>query len=160
MKLGDLPLGVLAGLFGLAVILEAASFPEMAGMAYGPEFFPTLLGIGFCLCGVALIAGDLRARLSATARPLFTVEPALKQRKAQLRAAAVLVTVVAFILLAKPLGFILALALLLFFLLRCLAAGWIVSLTIALALPFALHFCFTNLLRVPLPRGLVETLLF
>lgn len=160
MKLGDLPLGILAGLFGLAVILEAASFPEMAGMAYGPEFFPTLVGIGFCLCGFALIAGDLRARLSATARPLFTVEAALRQRKAQLRAAAVLVTVVAFILLAKPLGFILALALLLFFLLRSLATGWIVSLAIALALPFALHFCFTNLLRVPLPRGFVETLLF
>ena len=69
-------------------------------------------------------------------------------------------TVVAFILLAKPLGFILALALLLFFLLRCLASGWAASMIVALALPFALHFCFTTFLRVPLPRGIVETLLF
>lgn len=160
MKLGDLPLGVLAGLFGLIVILEAASFPEMAGMAYGPEFFPTIIGVGFCLCGFVLIAGDLRARLSGAGQPLFMPEAWLGSRKALLRLAAVLGTVIAFVLLVKPLGFILTLALLLFFLLRSLAAGWLISLALALGLPFLLHFCFTGLLRVPLPRGLVETLLF
>ena len=160
MKLGDLPLGLLAGLFGLAVILEAASFPEMAGMAYGPEFFPILIGIGFCLCGLVLVLGDLRARLTAQAKPLITLDPELARRKALLRAAAVLGTVIAFILLVKPMGFILTLTLLLFLLLRCLAAGWLASLLIALALPFFLHFCFTGFLRVPLPRGVVESLLF
>ena len=45
-------------------------------MAYGPEFFPILVGIGFCFCGLVLIAGDLRARLTSGARPLVTVEPA------------------------------------------------------------------------------------
>ncbi|NIA67681.1 tripartite tricarboxylate transporter TctB family protein [Pelagibius litoralis] len=160
MKLGDLPLGLLAGLFGLAVVLEAMSFPEMGGMAYGPEFFPIIVGAGFCLCGLVLIAGDLRRRLTGKREALVSVEPSLKQGKALLRAAAVLVTVIAFVLLVKPLGFLLTLALLLFFLLRCLAAGWGISLALALGLPFALHFCFTSLLRVPLPRGFVETLLF
>jgi len=160
VKLGDLALGLLAGIFGLVVIFEAAGFPDMAGMAYGPEFFPTIVGAGFCLCGFILMARDLRARLAQTAKPLITLEPGLKQRKTLFRAAAVLATVVAFILLAKPLGFILALALLLFLLLRCLAAGWTISLALALTLPFALHFCFTSFLRVPLPRGVVEQLLF
>ncbi|HIP78943.1 MAG TPA: hypothetical protein EYH07_10835 [Kiloniellaceae bacterium] len=160
MKLGDLPLGLLAGVAGLAIILEAASFPAMAGMAYGPEFFPIIIGIGFCLCGLVLVAADLRARLSGTAAPVLTIEPALRRRKALLRAGAVLIGIVAFIALVKPLGFLLTLALLLVFLLRVLAAGWTITLALALGLPFALHFGFTWLLRVPLPRGLIETLLF
>ncbi len=160
MKLGDLPLGLLAGLFGLAVILEAARFPVMAGMAYGPEFFPTIIGAGFCLCGLFLISGDLRARLIGQRPGLFTLEPALHSGRAVLRGFAALLSVILFVLLVKPLGFLLTLMLLMLFLLRSLAAGWLVSIVLAAVLPFALHFCFTGLLRVPLPRGVIETLLF
>lgn len=160
MKLGDLPLGLLTCLFGLAVIFEAARFPVMAGMAYGPEFFPTIIGAGFCICGLLLVSGDLRARLTGNRPALFALEPALHSGKALLRAFAVLISVVLFVLLVKPLGFLLTLSLLLLFLLRSLAAGWRVSLALAVLLPFALHLCFTGLLRVPLPRGVIESLLF
>ena len=153
--------GVLLGLLvlaaGAAIILEARTFPAMGGMDYGPDFFPVLIGAAFCLCGVALIAEAATARSRG---PLVVLAPWIREPMPLLRAACVPASIAVYVLAVPVLGFLLTMALIAFGLLAVMGAPWRWSVPVALLMPLALHYGFSVALRVPLPRGPVERLLF
>lgn len=160
MRVNDFLLGCIMAVFGAAVILHAAGFPEMAGMAYGPAFFPTLIGAGFAVCGLSLIAGGALARYRGRVEPLFQPPDWMSDRVAVLRAACVPLTVAFYVLAVPFLGFLTTVFAASLALLLVLGNRLPISLTISLILPVLLHYGFSIALRVPLPRGPLERLLF
>ncbi len=157
MKLNDLALGLIVAAFGGWVILHVRGFPDMAGMTYGPAFFPGLIGGAFLICGALLAVSALLdpARGPFATRPAWTRDPL-----AVARAAGVLAAVVLYALLAPRLGFLLTVFLLTAGLLALMGVRARLIAPIALVLPVALHYGFSVALRVPLPRGALETMLF
>ncbi|HFQ15016.1 MAG TPA: tripartite tricarboxylate transporter TctB family protein [Rhodobacteraceae bacterium] len=160
MKFSDLVLGLIVGAIGVAVMVTAAGFPQMAGMAYGPEFFPILLGAGFCLCGLSLLVSGLKQRRTAPGIPLVRMAAWMSDGAALRRVAMVFATVIFFILVSDHAGFLLTSMIAMLALLLALGATWLQTSLVAIAFPLLVHFLFSNALRVPLPRGVIETWLF
>jgi putative tricarboxylic transport membrane protein len=132
----------------------------MAGMTYGPEFFPTLIGIGFCLCGLSLLLSGLLAQRGAERVPLVTLPAWFSDRLAVLRAVGVVAAVAAYALFVGMLGFHLTVFLITAALLLMLDAPRLITAVISVALPLVLHYGFSIILRVPLPRGPFEQFFF
>ncbi len=160
MKVNDAFLGILMLTLGVAIVLHAQTFPVMAGMEYGPEFFPSLIGSGIALCGFGMVVSwGITARKGA-AEPWVTIPDWMRTPINLLRAFGILASVVFYILAAPTLGFILTMFLTTFGLLLLLANPLWLCAVIAVILPAILHIGFSTGLRVPLPRGIIERLLF
>ena len=158
MRINDAVIGAVLVLFALAMIWHTRTFPAMPGQDYGPAVFPVLIGTGFLITGLILIASGLRRRAT---EPWFAGGDWLRSRRHQARFLAVIGGLVAYILVAGWLGFIPTALLLLF--------GWLVlfrngkpvsSLVIALAVTLVVNYAFSQLLLVPLPLGLLQALIY
>lgn len=160
MTFNDAALGLIVFLAGAAIIFTANGFPEMAGMTYGPEFFPTLIGVGFCLCGLSLLVSGLLARSRGDGGALITLPAWFGDRLAVLRALGIVVAVIAYALLSGWLGFLLTVFLITAGLLLLMNVSKLITVPIALGLPLILHYGFSIILRVPLPRGPLEIFFF
>jgi len=160
VRLNDLALGCIALLLGLGVLFEASRFPEMAGMDYGPDFFPKLIGAAFVLVGVGLIVQSVRAGSAGGSAPLVAFDQWWADRASVIRAITVVVAVPAYALLVARLGFILTVGVIALVLLVVMRARWWQTVAIVILLPLLLHQGFAGLLRVPLPRGVIERWLF
>lgn len=159
MTFNDTVLGIIVGGFGTAVVLHAGGFPEMAGMEYGPEFFPTLIGAAFIIIGATLVVSSF-VKSAAERGPLVALPAWARDPIAVLRAAGVLAAVVAFALLSPIAGFLLTTIAITAGLLVLMGAGWRVVIPMSMALPLVLYYVFSTTLRVPLPRGPLERLFF
>lgn len=160
MTFNDAALGLIVLLAGAAIVFTASGFPEMAGMAYGPEFFPTLIGIGFCLCGLSLLASGFLAQRGGGRAPLVALPAWFGDRLAVVRAIGVVAAVAAYALFVGMLGFHLTVFLITAALLHLLDAPKLVTAAISVILPLVLHYGFSIILRVPLPRGPFEQFFF
>lgn len=160
MTFNDAALGLIVLLAGAAIVVTASGFPEMAGMAYGPEFFPILIGIGFCLCGLSLLVSGLVAQRGGARMPLLTLPAWFDDRVAIMRAIGVVLAVVAYALFSGWLGFLLTVFLITAGLLFLMNASMLITLPVAIGLPLVLHYGFSVMLRVPLPRGPIEQFFF
>jgi len=160
VKFNDAALALLIGILGAAIILEASTFPEMAGMAYGPEFFPILLGIGFLICATFLAINAVRSAAAGNRSPLLQLAPWFADKMAVLRVVTVLAVVIFFVAAANSLGFLLTTGIGALVSLTVLRAGTFQIASISVAFPLAAHFVFSSVLRVPLPRGVIEKLFF
>lgn len=160
MKFNDMLLGALMAALGIGIALHAQTFPVMAGMQYGPEFFPTIIGAGIALCGFGLIGKSALSTPPAERTRLVTLPDWMQDRVNIMRALGVPAAVVFYILAAPHLGFLLTMFLTTFGLLALLGNPIPLSTLIALILPAILHLSFSMGLRVPLPRGIIEKLLF
>ncbi len=159
MRFSDFALGLGVAVFGIAVLLHVRTFPEIPGMQYGPAFFPGLIGAAFLICGVALVVGSVVRGAALTER--FAERPAwFGDRLAVWRAVGVVLSVVAYALVSPVLGFLLTVALLTAGLLLLMGVRWVVVVPLMVLLPLFLHYGFAQGLRVPLPRGPLELLLF
>ncbi|MGF1475975.1 MAG: tripartite tricarboxylate transporter TctB family protein [Geminicoccaceae bacterium] len=159
MTFNNSALGVLVIAFGGAIILQAWAFPEIPGMAYGPDFFPILIGIGFCLCGLSLLGSALLPS-AGTIGPWVTWPAWFGDRGAVVRGIAVIVAVLFYALLVDVLGFLLTVFVITAGLFGVLGAPRLVAVLVSLLLPPILHYGFSVALRVPLPRGILERLFF
>lgn len=160
MTFSDAALGLIVFLAGAAIVFTAGGFPEMAGMTYGPDFFPTLIGAGFCLCGTALLVSGLLARIRGEGAAPVTFPTWFGDRLAVLRALGIVAAVIAYALLVGSLGFLLTVFAITAFLLLLLGAPKSVTAVMAILLPLILHYGFSIILRVPLPRGPLERFFF
>ncbi|GBD44466.1 hypothetical protein HRbin40_01955 [bacterium HR40] len=155
MVFADRVWGVLALLGGLAIIFAARSFPVIPGQAYGSALVPTLIGVGFLLCGTILIVGDLRR---SPRPPVFHLDPEAGSPSRLLDVLSVPAAVLAFILLLHPLGFVPVATLVVGGLIWRFRRGRPLSALIT-AVTFALFtdWLFRHLLLVPLPLGLLSS---
>ena len=151
MRSIDLRLGLALALLAAAVLWSAQALPAVPGQKLGAGFLPTLVGAGLLLCGLGLVGrswrgtayGDDVAVQSAHWRDIGS-------------ALLIVVVVIAYILLADRLGFLLVAPLCLLAVFRVLRAGWLPALGWALAGTLLVHLVFYKLLRVPLPWGLLR----
>ncbi len=151
MKFNDAILGLVIVLGGLAIVLQARTFPSTHGQAYGPDLFPTIIGIGLVLAGLGLVVSGWRARAVAGWTE-FAAIPAGRFVDAGL----VLVWILAFILLANRLGFVLVGGLGMWLLMvRFRGGAWLSSGVVTLVVTLATDWAFRAMLLVPLPAGTV-----
>jgi len=66
MRVNDAISGAVLVVFAAAEIAYTRTFPSLHGQSYGPDLFPTLIGIGLGLCGVLLIFRGLLSRRNPT----------------------------------------------------------------------------------------------
>jgi len=150
--LADRLWGILALLGGLAIVAHARTFPKLPGQPYGSALMPTVIGLGFVLCGLLLVVADLR-------RP--PPRPSLVHLAQGRRAPGRLVDVLAvplataaFVPLAPQLGFVPTATLLVGLLIRRYRRRHtLAAFALALAVALAVDALFRHLLLVPLPPG-------
>lgn len=159
MRVNDAITGVVLIVFALAMIGYAqATFPSMPGQDYGPALFPTLIGVGFMLCGVILIAGGVARRQAA---PWFVGSEGFRSPHHLACFGAVVGGLLAYILISDWLGFIpTALILLTGWLVVFRGGRWGSSFVIALVVTLVVDYAFTEFLLVPLPLGLLQAVIY
>ena len=158
MRLNDAVIGIALILFALVMIWHTRTFPAMPGQDYGPALFPVIIGVGFILTGGILVVSGLACLRT---EPLFGGGAWLRSGAQVINFMAVVGGLVLYIVASDWLGFILTALPLLF--------GWLVlfrggrpfsSLVIALAVTLTVDYAFSHLLLVPLPLGLLQTVIY
>jgi putative tricarboxylic transport membrane protein len=145
----DLVAALLAAALGAAVVLHVRTFPELPDGQPGPALFPGIVGALLLVFGLVLVVRAVLAR----GRPVASGVPVTRQ--GAVRALAVVGLVVAYLLLAEVLGFLLTTAVLLFLLMWLLGAKPLVAALAAAVTTGILVLLFQELLFVPLPTGLL-----
>jgi putative tricarboxylic transport membrane protein len=152
VRVRDTVAGALTLVLGLAVATYAWTFPPMPGQPVGPGLFPTLVGAGLALLGLALVVAARRRAADIAGQVVpWTRHPHLV-RNFVLVVGDLLFYAVA----VDGLGFLLTSILFLSALLMAFGAQRRVILPVAVAVTLAVHVGFYTVLRVPLPWGVLQ----
>lgn len=153
MRVNDAVSGALFILLAIGLIGIATTFPALPGQPYGAALFPTLIGAGFAICGVLLVIRGLAA--AGREKPFFELDPLLRVSRNAISLGMVVGAVVLYILLADWIGFVPVAFLLLLGMFLWLGARPLPALVTAVLFTGITFWFFANVLRVPLPRGLL-----
>jgi putative tricarboxylic transport membrane protein len=157
MKLNDAIIGALLAALGAYVLWQVRGFPPIPGQQYGAGAFPGVIGAGFVAVGALLVLSGVRRRAAV---PWLRLADWTRSAH-HLRAFAVVVLgVVAYILWADELGFLLLAPLVLCAWLLALRVRVPVAVVVALVASLVIWFAFYKLLRVPLPWGVLTSYAF
>ena len=157
MRFNDAIIGLVLIGFALLAADVTRSFPSMPGQSYGSALFPRLLCAGFAISGGILIVSGIRNRAT---QPLLNRDPWARNPASLVTLALVLAGMVFYILVSESLGFIPTAFLLVFGILTRLRGRWASSLAIAAGATLVVHYLFYSVLLVPLPWGVLESLVF
>ena len=147
MQRTDRWLGIGLAVLAAAILWSARGFPAVPGQKLGAGFLPTLIGLGFRLCGVVLVLRSLRGQ----SRERGDDAPVIEEHFGS--SAVIVGAIVAYIVLAERLGFLIVVPVCLVAVFRALRVGWRPSLGWAIGGTLVVHLAFYKLLRVPLPWG-------
>jgi putative tricarboxylic transport membrane protein len=157
MKFSDLLIGIVLIVIGASVFAYGLSLPPMVGQRYGAGLFPILLGCCFVGFGAYL------ARLGWGRRdttPLVALADWARDRRLAGNMLLVLALIVVYVLFSQRIGFVpLSLAMLMILFWR-FDIPPIRSAVIAVAATLFIQVAFADLLRVPLPRGILDRVLW
>jgi len=154
MRLNDALLGaLLLGLVGWVWWLTTF-FPAFPGQDYGPNLFPRILAIGIGVCAALLVLRGLRAR-----GRLVTFEGWVREPARLISFLAIPGSALFYILVSEFLGFIPTAFIMLLGLFLWFSARPVVALPVAAGMTLVVHYFFAGLMRVPLPRGLMDSML-
>ena len=151
MKLHHALSGLLVLIFGVAIAAQARTFPSMPGRSVGPAFFPTIVGIGLILCGVALVVSG-----RGSGQPWIQSGAWVGRPRMLFNFLLVFVDLVFYALAVARLGFFITAVLFLGVLMLSFGVPRARILPLALVVTFIIHYAFYSLLRVPLPWGVLE----
>ncbi|WP_137176564.1 tripartite tricarboxylate transporter TctB family protein [Roseomonas sp. AR75] len=154
MRLNDALLGAILLGFAGWVWWMTTFFPAFPGQDYGPNLFPRILAGAIGVCGLLLILRGLRSRAPLVMLDGWTREPARLVSFLLIPGAALF-----YILVSDFLGFIPTAFLILLVLALWFRARLLVALPVAAGVTLTVHWFFSGLMRVPLPRGLMDPLL-
>ncbi|WP_237213634.1 tripartite tricarboxylate transporter TctB family protein [Falsiroseomonas oryziterrae] len=154
MRLNDALLGAILLGFAGWVWWMTTFFPAFPGQDYGPNLFPRILAAGIAACGAMLVLRGLRRRA-----PLIVLESWTREPERLLSFLLIPGAVLAYIFLSDALGFIPTAFLLLVALFLWFRARPVVALPVAAGVTLVVHWFFAGLMRVPLPRGVLDSLL-
>jgi putative tricarboxylic transport membrane protein len=157
LRANDILSGLALIVFSLAMITLTLTFPDFPGQKYGPSLFPRILGGGLILCGAALVRNGLAGQ--RTGAPWLELAPWTRDPWRVTSFLMTLALLLVYILASEPVGFIpIALAFLLA-LFVWLGVRLIPAVLIAVVTTIAIHWFFSTMLRVPLPRGWLNAIL-
>ena len=156
MRVNDAIIGLLLIAISVAVGIATLSFPEFPGQRYGPSLFPRVLAAGLTICGAILVVRGWHARAEQhwLVLDFWTKEP---WRLASF--GLVIAAVLLYILASDTVGFIPVAIVVLGVLFLWLGTRPITATITAVVATFAIHWFFATMLRVPLPRGWLNTIL-
>jgi putative tricarboxylic transport membrane protein len=157
VKVNDALSGAALVALGATVAWHIQGFPKIPGQNYGAAWFPGWIAAGLIVCGALLIAGRLRAAAPA---PLIALPDWARRARPVASVASVIAGLVFYVLAVDALGFHLTAAALLLLWSRLLGASWRLAVPVALAATVVIHLAFYKLLKVPLPWGLLERVVF
>jgi putative tricarboxylic transport membrane protein len=155
MKVNDAITGAVLLALGLVILWHIQGFPPMPGQRFGPAWFPGIIAAGLAGCGLVLMVQGVRGHA-----PWVTLDGWMRRARPLAGFASVIAGLVAYVVLADPLGFHLTGFLLLLLWMRILGTRWPTALAVAIVSPVVLHLAFYKLLRVPLPWGVLERFAF
>jgi len=153
MKFHDSVCG--AALLALAVFIfaYALTIPPMPGQQYGADVFPRLVAIG--LGGFSLMLVWRGWKHSPQGAPWVAIAPWARDPRTRGNFILAFVLTIAYVLLDEHVGFIpLGIAILMILFVRQ-KVEWRKGAIIAVSMVVLTQFLFGNLLRVPLPRGVL-----
>lgn len=153
MRFNDAVFGVILALAGTAIFLEARSFPPVPGQTYGSALFPMIIGVVLAACGVVLVIQGIGRR---HLNPLVTRPEWLKKPRGIASFLFVIASLLFYIIAAGALGFGLTSVLILLSLQLWLGVKPLPAAAVAVLATLVLSLGFGKLLRVPLPRGIIE----
>lgn len=154
MRFNDLVSGAILIAAALIVIVLTLRFPEFPGQNYGPAAFPRLLAALMILCGLMMVVrGYASWRAGA---PLAEIPSWARDPANVVSALLVLGSALAYIFVLDAVGFVpltlvVLLSLFLWFKVRVPIAA-----ATSLVAAFGINWFFASLMRVPLPRGLMD----
>jgi putative tricarboxylic transport membrane protein len=158
MKAHDVVCGAALFLVAVFVFGYAQTIPPMPGQRYGADVFPILIALGLGGFSLLLMIRGWRARRAGEAWIAFA--PWARDPYTLGNFLLALVVIIVYVLLEESVGFIpLAIAILLGLFLRQ-RVPLRRSVVIAVVATLAIQFAFSDLLRVPLPRGLLTDILW
>lgn len=157
MKANDAITGGIFLAVAIFAFLYAGTFTPLPGVKYGPDLFPRLVAVLMGLGGVILIVGALQP---SGRQPLLSIAQWARTARSYLIIAAVLGSIVFYILMSDRLGFLLTAFIMLSALLTATrgVSRTLSSLAISACVVVVLYLIFARLLRVPLPVGFLESL--
>lgn len=154
MRLNDALLGAILLGFAGWVWWMTTFFPAFPGQDYGPNLFPRILAIGIAVCALLLVLRGLRHRGRLITFDDWVTEPARLISVLSMPAATLF-----YILASDALGFIPTAFLLLAALFLWFRTRIVVAVPVAAGMTLVLHWFFAGMMRVPLPRGLMDPFL-
>lgn len=155
----DLVVGAALSALAIGMIVESQGFPRIRAMPYGPDLFPRIIAGGLLLAALGIVIEALRA--ARVARGTEHTEPASaghdhrSLRYAGFAFVSVAGLVAGFALLLPVLGFHIAAGLVLLLSVPIFGGNLLLAVTMAISVPFVLHYVFYSLMRVVLPWGLL-----
>jgi len=152
MKVNDAIFGAVLLLLGIAVLVHVPSFPAIPGQKVGPAIFPGLVASALVVCAVILIVNGLRRRAS---QPWFEMSDWLHSRTHIIAFLVTIAGVVAYVLFAQAVGFLIIAPLVLIALFLAYGVRPRTAVVTAVVVSLVIHFAFYKLLRVPLPWGVL-----
>jgi putative tricarboxylic transport membrane protein len=154
VRLSDTLLGLLAGIFGVAILWHIRSFPDIPGHYYGPGMFPRIVGWGFVIFGVLLLVRV--ARQAKWKEKWITFPEWSSNGKGTCAAIGVLIAIQAYGYLGEALGFQLLSVVVMSALFLWAGRSATFSISLAIVITLVLDALFSKLLRVPLPTGVLS----
>jgi putative tricarboxylic transport membrane protein len=153
MRLSNTLIGIIFFILGGALLYNASLLAPVRHIEFGPGLLPSLVAAGMMLCGALLVARDVLN----TKRLVFAVEFTEWRHSAAgvWTVASVLAGMAFYPITVKVMGFMLATAPFLLLLLRAGQVRWRTAVSIAILGALFSHIVFVELLRVPLPWGVL-----
>jgi putative tricarboxylic transport membrane protein len=157
LRANDVLSGLALIVFALAMITLTLSFPDFPGQKYGPSLFPRILGAGLILCGAALVRNGLAARRAGA--PWLELAPWTRDPWRVTSLLLTLALLIVYILASETIGFIPIALVFLLALFVWLGVRPVAAVLTAVVTTIAIHWFFSTMLRVPLPRGWLNAIL-
>lgn len=157
MRVNDAVSGAVFAALGGALIHQAGRLPGFPGQKYGPDLFPTILGVSLILCGLGLVIRGLRVK--ASGGPWLYHQEWMKEWRSLANVFAFIFAIVLYILLSEPIGFIPVAFSVMTGLFLWFQVPWQRAVLVSAAMTLGFFWFFDKLFRIPLPRGLLTTIL-
>lgn len=157
MRVNDIVAGLVLIAIAAFVLVLTLSFPPFPGQKYGPSLFPRILASATILCSLMLIVQGLRARRGGEG--WISLAPWMRDGTSLLSFLIIPLAILAYILLSDLIGFHIVAFSILAFLFFWFGVQPLNALLISAIATWTIHFFFANLMRVPLPRGILNNIL-
>ena len=157
MRANDAICGLVLILLAAAMIALTATFPDFQGQKYGPALFPRILGTGLIICGALLVRSGWSAHRDGA--PWGEIAPWVHEPRRLGGFVLTLVLLVVYICVSETVGFIPLALVFLGAMFLWLGVRPITAAICTVVATFTIHWFFATMLRVPLPRGWLNTIL-
>lgn len=161
MKVNDLVTGLVLFACAVAIFVYAQTFPTIPGQPYGAGAFPTVIAVGLGGFSLLLAWRALQARQSGGPREaLVTLADWMRNPRTAGNFLLSIVLVLVYLFASDTVGFIpLSIAILLILFWRT-GVRPLTGLVVAVGMSLAIQVAFADFLRVPLPRGILDSVLW